>query len=157
MVGIILGILIVVCIALVGVILLQQSEGGALGMGGGPQGFMSARGAGDLLTRITWILAGLFFALCLALTFVSGHSSKGSVVDRLKVDAMNPDAFTPKQPATPPAGQAPANGGFEAPKPEVHNTVPAAPADPFGNLGGAKVVSGSTPAQPASKPANKTN
>jgi preprotein translocase subunit SecG len=137
--GILLAILIVVCIALCGVILLQQSEGGALGMGGGPSGFMTARGAGDLLTRTTWILGSIFFALCLALTFFSGHmKSGGSVVDRLKVDALNPDALSTKKPAAPAPAQgkpaAPANGGFEAPKPEVHNTV-SNTADPFGNLG----------------------
>jgi preprotein translocase subunit SecG len=136
--GILLAILIVVCIALCGVILLQQSEGGALGMGGGPSGFMTARGAGDLLTRTTWILGSIFFALCLALTFFSGHMrSGGSVVDRLKVDALNPDALSTRKPAAPAPGAPaapPANGGFEAPKPEVHNaTTPA--NDPFGNLG----------------------
>ncbi len=136
--GILLAILIVVCIALCGVILLQQSEGGALGMGGGPSGFMTARGAGDLLTRTTWILGSIFFALCLALTFFSGHMrSGGSVVDLLKVDALNPDALStrkPAAPATPANSTAPANGGFDAPKPEVHNaTAPA--SDPFGNLG----------------------
>ena len=136
--GILLAILIVVCIALCGVILLQQSEGGALGMGGGPSGFMTARGAGDLLTRTTWILGSIFFALCLALTFFSGHMrSGGSVVDRLKVDALNPDALStrkPAAPATPTNSTAPANGGFDAPKPEVHNATPPA-SDPFGNLG----------------------
>ena len=136
--GILLAILIVVCIALCGVILLQQSEGGALGMGGGPSGFMTARGAGDLLTRTTWILGSIFFALCLALTFFSGHMrSGGSVVDRLKVDALNPDALStrkPAAPATPTNSTAPANGGFDAPKPEVHNAT-APTSDPFGNLG----------------------
>ena len=55
--GFLLVLLVLVCIALTTVILLQRSEGGALGMGGGPSGFMSARGAGDLLTRTTGILA----------------------------------------------------------------------------------------------------
>jgi protein translocase SecG subunit len=59
--GILLVLQIIVAIALVGVILLQRSEGGALGMGGGPGGFMTARGAGDLLTRTTAILAAVFF------------------------------------------------------------------------------------------------
>ena len=50
---------------MVGIILLQRSEGGALGMsGGGPGNFMSARGTGDLLSRTTQILAGAFFLLC---------------------------------------------------------------------------------------------
>ena len=123
--GFLLVILILVCIALGGVILLQRSEGGALGMGGGPSGFMTARGAGDLLTRTTWILAGVFFALCLSLTLLSGHlRSGGSVVDRLKVDALNPDALAPKAPLVPavvPGAPAP----LDAPRPQV-NVAPAA-------------------------------
>ncbi|HTK35447.1 MAG TPA: preprotein translocase subunit SecG [Caulobacteraceae bacterium] len=126
---------IVVCVALVGVILLQRSEGGALGMGGGPTGFMTARGAGDLLTRTTAILATIFFVLSITLTIVAGHQKGGgSVVDRLKVDALNPDALTRPQPAPVPAQPAPpADGGpaapsvFQAPAPQV-NTAPAAPA-----------------------------
>jgi len=69
MLGILLVCHILVCIALIAVVLLQRSEGGALGMGGGPTGMMSARGAGDLLTKTTWILATIFFILALALRF----------------------------------------------------------------------------------------
>jgi protein translocase SecG subunit len=53
--------------ALVGVILIQKSEGGGLGVGGSPAGFMSARGAADFLTRMTSILAGLFVILSIVL------------------------------------------------------------------------------------------
>src|SRR3954469_24357836 len=134
--GFLLVLQIIVAAALVGVILLQRSEGGALGMGGGPGGFMTARGAGDLLTRTTAILAALFFGLALTLTMVSGKLRSGnSVVDRLKVDALNADALKPGP--LPPAQTHPApvpvepNGApaapsiFEAPKPQV-NTAPAA-------------------------------
>ena len=58
---ILLVAIIIVAISLTGVVLLQRSEGGALGMGGGPSGFMTARGAGNLLTRTTSILAVAFF------------------------------------------------------------------------------------------------
>jgi preprotein translocase subunit SecG len=89
---ILLAILIVVCLSLVAVILLQRSEGGALGMsGGGPGAFMTARGTGDLLTRTTQILAALFFSLCLAMTLISGHThnaGSGSLVDKLKLNAL---------------------------------------------------------------------
>ena len=68
--GILLTIHILVCIALIGVVLLQRSEGGALGMGGGPTGFMTARGAGDLLTRTTWILFSVFLVLSVVLTLL---------------------------------------------------------------------------------------
>ena len=125
--GFLLVLLVLICIALTTVILLQRSEGGALGMGGGPSGFMSARGAGDLLTRTTGILAAAFFVLCLLLTILTGHIHSGaSVVDRLKVEGLSPDALNhairpapaPGAAAPPPASQ------FDAPRPEVH-TAPA--------------------------------
>ena len=128
---ILLVLLILVCIALGGVVLLQRSEGGALGMGGGPSGFLTTRGAGDLLTRTTWILGAVFFILCLSLTILQGRLHKGSsVVDRLKIDPLA--AAPPPTPiAPPPASAAPANTvtGFEAPAPQV-NTAPAAAGGP---------------------------
>lgn len=132
--AVLLVILIFVCIALVAVILMQQSEGGALGMGGGPQGFMSTRGVGDLLTRTTGVLAGVFFVLCLALTLLIGRAHKGdAVVDRLKIQGLDPASLA-RQPAAPAPSTdnttAPAANPnaplLEAPKPEVH-TAPSAP------------------------------
>ncbi|THD80765.1 MAG: preprotein translocase subunit SecG [Phenylobacterium sp.] len=133
--NLLLVIEIFVSVMLVVVVLLQRSEGGALGMGSGPSGFMTARGAGDLLTRTTWILAAIFFSLIMALTLLSGHNRAGSsVVDRLKVDAINPATLQQPTPPQAPAGQqgAPAPAPFQAPRPTVHNPflgdVPAAPA-----------------------------
>jgi preprotein translocase subunit SecG len=124
----------IVSALLIIVVLLQRSEGGALGMGGGPSGFMTARGAGDLLTRTTWILAAVFFSLALTLTLLSGRDRAGSsVVDRLKVDAINPATLPQQQPppAQPQQG-APQPAPFQAPQPTVHNPFlgdqPAAPA-----------------------------
>lgn len=133
--GILLTIHIIVCICLIAVVLMQRSEGGALGMGGGPSGFMSARGAGDLLTRTTWILGTIFFVLSLALTLLSGrNTASDSVVDRLKIDAIDPNKLNqPAQPASPSSAPAP----LTAPTPQVRNpftgdaegpTSPAAPA-----------------------------
>jgi len=62
---------ILVAIALVGLILLQKSEGGALGMGGGPGSMMSGRGAANLLTRSTSALGAAFFATSLGLAFIA--------------------------------------------------------------------------------------
>lgn len=116
--GILLTIHIIVCFCLIGVVLMQRSEGGALGMGGGPSGFMSARGAGDLLTRITWILGSVFFVLSLALTLLSGRQgASDSIVDRVKIDAINPDKLN--QPPEPTAPSAP--GPLTAPTPQVRN------------------------------------
>ena len=105
-------------------------------MGGGPGGFMTARGAGDLLTRITWILGSAFFVLALTLTILAGREKGGSsVVDRLKVDAINPATLN-QPPAPAPAGnaQAPASAPapLQAPTPTVRNPFlgqePAQPA-----------------------------
>jgi preprotein translocase subunit SecG len=137
---ILLVLLVLVCIALGAVILLQRSEGGAFGMGGNSSGgLMTARGAGDLLTRTTSILAAVFFGLCLLLTILSGRMHTGeSVVDRLKVDALSPDALNksmgPRPVAAPAAASgaaatAPAKPGFDAPAPEVH-TAPASGPTP---------------------------
>ena len=56
---------------LIGAVLLQKSEGGGLGMGGGA-GFMSSRGTANLLTRTTAILAGLFFVTSMTLAWLAG-------------------------------------------------------------------------------------
>lgn len=67
--------------ALVGVILMQRSEGGGLGMGGSPAGLLSARGAGDFLTRTTAILATTFILLAIALAFVSAKRGTPGEID----------------------------------------------------------------------------
>ncbi|ALK09387.1 preprotein translocase subunit SecG [Blastochloris viridis] len=64
---------LMVVLALVGTVLLQKSEGGGLGMGGGG-GFMSSRGTANVLTRTTAVLAAIFFATSLALSVLAGYS-----------------------------------------------------------------------------------
>ncbi|WP_206711358.1 preprotein translocase subunit SecG [Aquisalinus flavus] len=67
-------ILIIYCfivIALVGVVLMQRSEGGALGMGGGGGGVMSGRGAASALTRTTSLLAAAYMGICLFLAVIA--------------------------------------------------------------------------------------
>ncbi|MEO0613002.1 MAG: preprotein translocase subunit SecG [Pseudomonadota bacterium] len=74
LVPVILTIHVLIVLALIGVVLLQRSEGGALGIGGGGGGgFMSGRGAANVLTRSTSILAALFFANSLGLAIVADH------------------------------------------------------------------------------------
>ena len=86
---ILLVAMILISIALTAVILLQRSEGGALGMGGGPSGFMTARGAGNLLTVTTQWLAAGFFICALALTIVGNMDrASTSVVDADAVGAI---------------------------------------------------------------------
>jgi preprotein translocase subunit SecG len=68
---------LMIVLALVGVVLIQRSEGGGLGIGGG-SGFMSARGAANALTRTTAILAALFFVTSLGLGLLARYQSKPS-------------------------------------------------------------------------------
>ena len=75
---------LMVVAALVAVVLLQRSEGGALGMGGGGSNFMSARGAANALSRTTAILAACFFATSIALGILAGVEG-GSVLDNLPI------------------------------------------------------------------------
>jgi preprotein translocase subunit SecG len=111
---------IIVGICLVAVVLMQRSEGGAFGMGGGPTGMISARGAGDLLTRTTWVLFSVFLVLSLGLTLLGAHDrSTSSVLQQLKGQIANPAALsqpTNTAPAGPPPGpSAPAPAPFLAP------------------------------------------
>src|SRR5947207_7441401 len=61
--------------AMIGVVLLQRSEGGGLGIGGGG-GFLTNRGSGNLLTRTTAVLAGIFFVTSLMLSLFAGWDRK---------------------------------------------------------------------------------
>jgi preprotein translocase subunit SecG len=124
---------ILICIAMVAVILLQKSEGGALGMsGGGPGNFMTARGAGDLLTRTTQILAALFFALCLGMTMLSGHNHNTSITDRLKINGITPVQPTAPAPAD---SSAPVSGAGPATAPAAFPPATPAPAGQVGLFG----------------------
>ena len=106
-------------VALVAVILMQRSEGGGLGVGGSPTGFMSARGAADFLTRSTAVLATLFVVLSIALATLAVGTTSARKVD------TSLDRSAPVNPADPLAGgQAPAAG-------QAAPAQPAAPADPL--------------------------
>jgi preprotein translocase subunit SecG len=98
---------LLIVIALVGVVLLQRSEGGALGIGGGG-GFMSARGTANALTRATAMLAVGFFVTSLALAVLAGQNraAPSSVLDRAAPAAVPAQPSGPQVPtATPPVGQ----------------------------------------------------
>ncbi len=78
MATVLLVIHIMVAAALVGLVLLQRSEGGALGIGGSGGsggGFMTGRGAANLLTRVTAVFAALFFATSILLTLIAQQGS----------------------------------------------------------------------------------
>ncbi|WAC26185.1 MULTISPECIES: preprotein translocase subunit SecG [unclassified Ancylobacter] len=116
---------LMVVLALIGVVLIQRSEGGGLGIGGGGGGggFFSARGTANVLTRATAILAGLFFITSLSLTVLAGWgrgpasifttpagtaapgapAPGGSVLDQLQ--GAQPAPTAPAAPAVPQAPQ----------------------------------------------------
>ena len=71
----------IVAAALVGVILMQRSEGGGLGIGGSPSGMLGARGAADFLTRSTKWLAVVFVILSIALAAVAVETSSGDTIE----------------------------------------------------------------------------
>ena len=105
-----------VTLALIGVVLIQRSEGGGLGIGSsqGMGGFMSGRGTTNLLTRTTAILGGTFFALSLALALLNRGTVGGrSLLDQVPIQAPAapgaPAADTPAaSPDAAPAPRAPA-------------------------------------------------
>lgn len=149
---VIIVIHLMVVLALVGVVLLQRSEGGGLGIGGG-SGFMTARGAANALTRATAILAVAFFATSLGLSIIARYGaqpidildrvppasqSQGGVLDRLggsdvpaapasgDTPTAPTDAATPEAPGAAPANPPPASApaGADAP------ATPASPTEP---------------------------
>ena len=92
---------LVIAIALIFFVLLQRSEGGALGMGGGSSsmgGLFTARGAADTLTRTTSILAFLFFGICIVLNILA---LKGRDQTSILDSAAPPVKSAPAKPAAP--------------------------------------------------------
>jgi preprotein translocase subunit SecG len=86
----------IIAAALVGVILMQRSEGGGLGTGGSPSGLMSARGAADFMTRTTTALATMFILLSISLAFVAARESRGgSGIDETFKRTQAPAAAIP--------------------------------------------------------------
>jgi preprotein translocase subunit SecG len=100
-----------VAIALIGVILMQRSEGGGLGVGGSSSGFMTARGAADFLTRSTSILGGIFIILSIVMAAIAGATREPVKIDTsLANKAGSPvqqtqPAPAPVQPAASPNAQ----------------------------------------------------
>ncbi|WP_103333002.1 preprotein translocase subunit SecG [Pseudotabrizicola formosa] len=90
--NVILAIHLVLALLLVGVVLLQRSEGGGLGMGGGGGGAMSGRAAATALGKVTWILAILFICTSITLTVLAARQAgSNSVVDQIGAPSARPD------------------------------------------------------------------
>jgi preprotein translocase subunit SecG len=105
---------------LIATVLLQKSEGGGLGMGGGA-GFMSSRGTANLLTRTTAVLAVGFFLTSLLLSWLAGYDRKPSSI------------VLPTSQSQPAGGVAPSTGGggvLDSLKKSDEQPSPAAPSGP---------------------------
>ena len=115
----------IVAAALVGIVLMQRSEGGGLGIGGGgsPGGLMNARGAADFLTRTTKWLAVIFVTLAIVLAALAVKETTGGKIDET-LDRTVAPASDPLAPVAPQGGDLTA--------PVVNGPAPAesaAPAD----------------------------
>ncbi|MFV0474827.1 MAG: preprotein translocase subunit SecG [Pikeienuella sp.] len=110
MAQIVLIVHLVIAVFLIAIVLLQRSEGGALGIGGGGGGLVSSRGAATALAKVTWALAAAFIATSLTLTVLAATSSGGrSVIEGVPTGAPAAD------------DSAPSSGGFSVPN------LPSAP------------------------------
>lgn len=112
--NVILTIHLILALLLIGVVLLQRSEGGGLGIGGGGGGAVSARGAATALTKLTWIFAIAFIITSMTLTVLATRGgSSGSVVDALAGEATETVEDAPANPAL--SGDLTAPGSEDAP------------------------------------------
>lgn len=135
--SVLLTIHLMIAAELVGVVLLQRSEGGGLGMGSSSGGFMTGRGTANLLTRVTAGLAAAFFVTSISLTLIAKQGARPvSPLDTpgvlksleggksaLPVDKSAPAGAPPASDAsvpavTPPTGSAPAPDAGKAPLPK---------------------------------------
>ncbi len=131
MATVVLVLHLMIALGLIGVVLMQRSEGGGLGMGGGGGGFMTGRGTANLLTRATAGLAAAFFCTSIALTLLAKSGSKSaSPLDLPRLAPIGAPA-TPGpagSPPAPPTTPTPAN----APTPAPANSPAAGPEVPKG-------------------------
>ena len=130
MITFLLVVQIIIAIALVGVILMQRSEGGGLGVGGSPAGLMSARGASDFLTRATTVLATAFICLSIAMAAVAARSHGSAKLDTSLVNAATsaPIGIPTGKPAAPVNSNDPL--AAIAAQPAANVTAPFAPLTP---------------------------
>ena len=92
---------IILAVLLIGSVLLQKSEGGALGIGVSQESFMSSRSAGSFLTKATAILATLFIITSISLTVVSKEKfSSSSVLEKIEEEEEKIDPSEPEIPKT---------------------------------------------------------
>ena len=115
--NVVLVIHLILAMCLIGVVLLQRSEGGGLGMGGGGGGVMTGRQAATALSKLTWLFAVGFLITSLSLTIIAARNASGSSVV---------DGITTTAPAA--TGSVPLPTADDLLNPPAAATEPAAPA-----------------------------
>ena len=107
MIDIILVVHVLIAVSMIGVILLQRSEGGGLGIGGGGgggmSGFMTGRGTATFLNKVTVGLAVAFMVSSIVLSILAGNRGGESIIDDLSVGApvIEETVDLPSEPAVP--------------------------------------------------------
>ncbi len=131
---VLLTVHMMLALALIGVVLLQRSEGGMGGLGGGGMsGFMTTRGSANLLTKTTRWLAGIFMATSLVLAWIASH-------DRVATPIIVPEIPPVEAPAVPGADQSGGSAGSSAPVSGTSGT---------GSTTGTAPATGTAPSAPA--------
>jgi preprotein translocase subunit SecG len=134
---VLLVIHLLIAASLVGLVLLQRSEGGALGMGGGTGSLISGRGAADMLAKMTMVAGGLFLLTSISLTVIAGFSQReleNSIVLNRPASQRSVAAPPPARRAAPaPAPAAPAAELTPASAPAADAAAGVAPS-PSGAL-----------------------
>jgi preprotein translocase subunit SecG len=114
---------LMIVVAMIGVVLLQKSEGGGLGIGSGG-GFLTSRGTANVLTRATAILAALFFITSLGLSILAGIDRKPRSIINTTTPASQ------QEPGAPPAPLGEGGGVLDALRKQGQQQAPGAPSAP---------------------------
>lgn len=145
--NVVLTIHLILAVLLTGIVLMQRSEGGGLGVGGGSGGVMSGRQAANAMTRLTWILGIALFVTSLSLTVIAARNvSNSSIMDQIGAPQSQQDdsntsnlpTYTPPpssegNPLTPPSPDAAAPAATPeaaSETPPATDTAPAAETAP---------------------------
>jgi preprotein translocase subunit SecG len=125
---VIIVIHLMIVLVMIGAVLLQKSEGGGLGMGGGA-GFMSSRGTANLLTRTTAVLAAGFFVTSLLMSWLASLDRKPTSIIGAQPASQSQPAGGGATPVAPPT-----SGGvldtLKKADEQQQNQAPAAPQAP---------------------------
>ena len=151
--NVVLTIHLILAVLLTGVVLLQRSEGGGLGMGGGG-GVMTGRQAANALTRLTWLFGIALFCTSIALTVIAARKvSTSSIMDQLGMPAQSQQQ-APGTPSLPTYTPPPTTGGDPLTPPAPDAAAPAAPAETTEAPAAAEPPAAEAPAEaPAEMPA----